>query len=608
MGSVKANSIKSENISVFRVAIALCLSLYFHNVFLYVLIALFLLSFDFKETVIYLMLLAVSLLVSHYLADFMNIGIIDFRNNNYYIVDKLFYKVALYTDEELGCGQIISCCGYSKTAELSFLKKNIIFTGNEYVRHDIFLPRLFVERQIKKLDEIQGNAVSRIMYNRYIDDETLHFNIGYGLYSYYFLNMLRKRSIPLCIASIILISLFFNFEVKFILLILECLFRNQDKEKILAYKLIFICILNFNLFYNYSILLPLLFSFIGLFKTRYDFRIYLLLIESLCFKEIDLFETLLFKFLMKVKIFFYLFSILLVFMPFLGKIYIFLLNIYSFINQISFPIRGSISLISIILFLLIERSFRLDRYTQMALICLLILSPFNLPLTNLCFIDVGQGDSSLISFPFTGEYVLIDTGSSFNYHKLRKTLFSKGIYEIDYLIISHDDEDHNGNIENLSKDFRIKEIIEEGRDLYIHNTRFKFLKLGDFDNDNDNSLVYLVEIDGYKFLFTGDLSKKVENRIYERYGPLKIDFLKVSHHGSYTGTSPYLIGNILPEYAIISTNGKYNHPSVETIDTLDSYLVRYFITKYSGNIEICFSRVLDFIKIGHNDFVIINKK
>ena len=151
MGSVKANSIKSENISVFRVAIALCLSLYFHNVFLYVLIALFLLSFDFKETVIYLMLLAVSLLVSHYLADFMNIGIIDFRNNNYYIVDKLFYKVALYTDEELGCGQIISCCGYSKTAELSFLKKNIIFTGNEYVRHDIFLPRLFVERDRKSV-------------------------------------------------------------------------------------------------------------------------------------------------------------------------------------------------------------------------------------------------------------------------------------------------------------------------------------------------------------------------------------------------------------------------------------------------------------------------
>ena len=100
----------------------------------------------------------------------------------------------------------------------------------------------------------------------------------------------------------------------------------------------------------------------------------------------------------------------------------------------------------------------------------------------------------------------------------------------------------------------------------------------------------------------------MENRIYERYGPLKIDFLKVSHHGSYTGTSPYLIGNILPEYAIISTNGKYDHPSDETIETLNSYLVRYFITKNSGNVDIYFSRLLDFIKTGHNDFVIINKK
>ena len=71
------------------------------------------------------------------------------------------------------------------------------------------------------------------------------------------------------------------------------------------------------------------------------------------------------------------------------------------------------------------------------------------------------------------------------------------------------------------------------------------------------------------------------NTRYEKYDPLKIDFLKAFHHDSYTSTSPYLIGNILPEYAIISTNGKYDHPSSETLDTLERYMVRYFITKYT---------------------------
>ena len=187
-------------------------------------------------------------------------------------------------------------------------------------------------------------------------------------------------------------------------------------------------------------------------------------------------------------------------------------------------------------------------------------------------------------------------------------ILSNNEYKIDYLIISHDDEDHNGNIENLQKDFRIGEIIETGKEFSFRSINYHYLYLGDFKDDNDNSLVYLLRIDDYDFLFTGDLSKQVENKIYEKYGPLKIDFLKVSHHGSYTGTSPYLIGNILPEYAIISTNGKYDHPSSETLDTLERYMVRYFITKYTGNVDIYFSGLLDFIKTGKNDFVIINKK
>lgn len=606
--SAMANSIRSKNISVFRVTIALCLSLYFHNVYLYILIGFFLMTFSFRETSLYFLFLITALFISRFFSDFMPYGIIEYKSNNYYIVDKLFYKIALYSDRTLNQGDIIKCSGFAKCSEMSFLKKNIVFMGSDFSVQYTFIPRMLIEKQLNSLDGSASAAMMKIIYNQYVDDESLSFNIGYGLYSYYFLNFLRKKKPLFCLTGIIIISFLFSFEVKFILLLIDCLLNNKERSEIFTYKVLFICIYNFALFYNYSILLPLLFSFIVMFKNRYDFKLYLLVIESFFFKEIDLIETTFFNTLINIKIFFYIFSMLLLIMPFLQNFYLLLIRAYSMINEISLSIRGSVSLISIFLFLTIERSLRLNKYIQMALLCLLIASPINQPLMNVCFIDVGQGDSALIKYPLSKSCVLIDTGSKFNYHKLRKLLFSKGIYRIDHLIISHDDEDHNGNIENLEHDFKIGEIIEEGRDFSFKNIEYNYLYLGDFEDDNDNSLAYHIKIDDYDFLFTGDLSKKVENRIYEKYGPLKIDFLKVSHHGSYTGTSPYFIGNIQPEYAIISTNGKYDHPSKETIDTLDRYMVRYFITKNCGNVDLYFSKLLDFIKTGHNDFVIINKK
>jgi len=218
---------------------------------------------------------------------------------------------------------------------------------------------------------------------------------------------------------------------------------------------------------------------------------------------------------------------------------------------------------------------------------------------------VGQGDSILIRYPLSGNCILIDTGSSYNYYKLRKRLFAEGIYKIDYLILSHDDSDHNGNVENLSTDFNIGSIITEGKDIEFGNIFLDYLETGTYDNDNDNSLVYYLEINNVSFLFTGDISDDVERVLIQKYGPLSVDVLKVSHHGSYTATSPYFISNILPSYAVISTSGMYNHPHYTVINTLKRYLVHYFITKESGTVSFYFSRFVDFIKTDKNEFVII---
>ncbi|MBQ6126604.1 MAG: MBL fold metallo-hydrolase [Erysipelotrichaceae bacterium] len=99
--------------------------------------------------------------------------------------------------------------------------------------------------------------------------------------------------------------------------------------------------------------------------------------------------------------------------------------------------------------------------------------------------------------------VLIDTGSSYQYYSLKKKLFCEGIYRIDYLIITHDDEDHNGNIENLKKDFKIMNIVETGVDIDCRRIFLKYYDLCGSDNDNDSSLVYAAWIGSVSFLFTG---------------------------------------------------------------------------------------------------------
>ena len=79
----------------------------------------------------------------------------------------------------------------------------------------------------------------------------------------------------------------------------------------------------------------------------------------------------------------------------------------------------------------------------------------------------------------------------------------------------------------------------------------------DYDNENDNSNVIYIEIDGYTFMFMGDASVEVEEALIAKYNLKDIDVLKVGHHGSKTSSSKEFIDEINPKYLIISV-GKNN--------------------------------------------------
>ena len=98
-----------------------------------------------------------------------------------------------------------------------------------------------------------------------------------------------------------------------------------------------------------------------------------------------------------------------------------------------------------------------------SLLLMFYLKPFYNIEGKVVMIDVGQGDCFLIQQPFNKGNILIDTGGLQTRDLASTTLVpylnSQGIYKLDYVFISHDDFDHNGSYDSLSKQIKIDNTI-----------------------------------------------------------------------------------------------------------------------------------------------------
>lgn len=208
------------------------------------------------------------------------------------------------------------------------------------------------------------------------------------------------------------------------------------------------------------------------------------------------------------------------------------------------------------------------------------------------FIDVGQGDSTLIVD--RNKTILIDTGGNMYKDIAKECLIpffkKEKIYKIDHLIITHKDYDHNGALDSLRNNFNVKNIVDYNdfplkvNDLVIDNLNplSHILPRG----ENDASYVLNFDFIGFNFLLMGDASSKIEKNILNKYPSLDCDILKVGHHGSSTSTSFEFIKQISPIEAIISCgeNNRYNHPAFETLSVLSYFDVNVRRTDIEGTI------------------------
>ena len=206
------------------------------------------------------------------------------------------------------------------------------------------------------------------------------------------------------------------------------------------------------------------------------------------------------------------------------------------------------------------------------------------------FIDVGHGDAALIT---CGQHaMLVDCGKNIKGRMVSDYVREQGVDRLDYLILTHPDNDHIGGAPVILEDFRIENILVSsyakasseyellkstleqnnletrvpvpGEEYTLGEAVFTILgPVEVFEDSNNSSIVFRLDFGERSFLFAGDQEKKAEKALLNQmaanaetgeliYKNLQADVLKVGHHGKNDACGKKFLAAVDPEYAVIS--------------------------------------------------------
>ena len=242
------------------------------------------------------------------------------------------------------------------------------------------------------------------------------------------------------------------------------------------------------------------------------------------------------------------------------------------------------------------------------------------PTLNVYYINVGQGDSELITIG--NKSMLIDGGVPSEGSTVSSFLTQHGVSTIDVLVLTHPHDDHAGGLPTVMGSHQVKQVVDSGQVntiqsyedyLNIIDTKkipYKAASAGytiDFnplvtvqvlnppstpisagDNTlNENSVVIKLAYNNVTFLFEGDAGTDAESRMISSGYNLKADILKVGHHGSKYSSSPSFIAKVSPNVSIIEVgHNDYGHPAPNTIQTLQNIGSKVYTTLDNGDIQV----------------------
>ena len=249
------------------------------------------------------------------------------------------------------------------------------------------------------------------------------------------------------------------------------------------------------------------------------------------------------------------------------------------------------------------------------------------------FLDVGQGDCIVIESD-SGANIAVDGGSTsvsdVGIYRILPFLKSEGIRRLDYMVLTHMDEDHISGMRQIFEmiaerqtSFRVDTVVlpylsdrdETYREMVSlamqAGARVLFVSAGDSfargnlgltvlgpdpaledqpADPNAQCIVLAVSYREFDCLLTGDVVGRGEKNLTEilRRAGKQFEMLKVAHHGSKYSTPEEFLDIVWPEISIIScgADNRYGHPHAALLRRLRGCGTRILRTDECGEIEV----------------------
>ena len=250
------------------------------------------------------------------------------------------------------------------------------------------------------------------------------------------------------------------------------------------------------------------------------------------------------------------------------------------------------------------------------------------------FINVGQGDATLIEMPYRKHVMLIDTGGVLRFERddwqrgrdfevgreiVVPYIKGLGISHIDTLVLTHADADHVEGAEEVLQELSVGRIHiapnsvaeasmaqltqeaakqripiyeqQAGNSWRIEDTELMYMSPSDTQYEgNNSSLVLYVQTNGHRVLLTGDVEADGEQNMLTHYPELltNITLLKAGHHGSNTSSGPSFVAATAPRVVVFSAglNNRYNHPHKDVVARFQASQSHMWTTGVDGTLKV----------------------